>query len=96
TTKHTVTRRTDATLNAQSVDSNAQAYINGSTNLFGLKHDIQFGSDIEYRKYFRPDMVRSKTTSTIDYLNPSFGTVEPSREISKDDSDQTDKLHTYG
>jgi len=67
-----------------------------STNLFGLKHDIQFGSDIEYRKYFRPDMVRSKTTSTIDYLNPSFGTVEPSREISKDDSDQTDKLHTYG
>lgn len=96
TTNHTVTRRTDATLNAQSVDSNAQAYLNGSVNLLGLKHDIQIGSDIEYRKYFRPDMVRSKKSSTIDYLNPSFGTVEPSREISNDDSDQTDKLHTYG
>ncbi len=96
TANHTVKRRTDATLNAQSVDSNAQAYLNGSTNLFGLKHDIQIGSDIEYRKYFRPDMVRSTSTSTIDYLNPSFGTVEPSRQISNDDSDQTDKLHTYG
>lgn len=96
TANHTVTRRADATLNAESVDSNAQAYLNGSANLFGLKHDIQIGSDIEYRKYFRPDMVRSTSTSTIDYLNPSFGTVEPSREISDKDSDQTDKLHTYG
>ncbi|WP_436898105.1 TonB-dependent siderophore receptor [Acinetobacter gyllenbergii] len=96
TANHTVTRRTDATLNAESIDSNAQAYLNGSVNLLGLKHDIQIGSDIEYRKYFRPDMVRSKKSSTIDYLNPDFGTVEPSREISNDDSDQTDKLHTYG
>ncbi|MGA6136313.1 TonB-dependent siderophore receptor [Acinetobacter dispersus] len=92
---HTVKRRTDATLNAESVDSNAQAYLNGSVNLLGLKHDIQIGSDIEYRKYFRPDMVRGGD-STLDYLNPKFGTVEPSRKISNDDSDQTDKLHTYG
>ncbi|MBO9529206.1 MAG: TonB-dependent siderophore receptor, partial [Acinetobacter oleivorans] len=96
TANHTVTRRTDATLNAESIDSNAQAYINGSTNLFGLKHDIQIGSDIEYRKYFRPDMVRSSTNSTIDYLNPSYGTVEPSQNVVASESDQTDKLHTYG
>ena len=95
TVKHTVTRRTDATLNAESVDSNAQAYINGNLNLFGLKNDIQLGTDIEYRKYFRPDMVRGNT-STLDYLNPSFGQVEPSKNIVASDSDQTDKLHTYG
>jgi len=95
TTNHTVTRRTDATLNAQSEDSNAQAYINGSTNLFGLKHDIQLGSDIEYRKYFRPDMVRG-SSSTLDYLNPSYATVEASQNVVASDSDQTDKLHTYG
>ncbi|WP_343580595.1 TonB-dependent siderophore receptor [Acinetobacter sp.] len=92
---HTVKRRTDATLNAESIDSNAQAYLNGSTNLFGLKHDIQIGSDIEYRKYFRPDMVRGNT-STLDYLNPDFGAVEASRNVVASDSDQTDKLHTYG
>lgn len=95
TKNHTVKRRTDATLNAESVDSNAQAYLNGSINLLGLKHDIQIGSDIEYRKYFRPDMVRGDT-STLDYLNPDFGTVEASRNIVASDSDQTDKLHTYG
>lgn len=95
TKNHTVKRRTDATLNAESIDSNAQAYLNGSINLLGLKHDIQIGSDIEYRKYFRPDMVRGDI-STLDYLNPDFGTVKPSRQISNDDSDQTDKLHTYG
>ncbi|GAA5629427.1 metal-pseudopaline receptor CntO [Acinetobacter calcoaceticus] len=95
TKNHTVKRRTDATLNAESIDSNAQAYLNGSINLLGLKHDIQIGSDIEYRKYFRPDMVRGDT-STLDYLNPDFGTVEASRNIVASDSDQTDKLHTYG
>jgi len=95
TKNHTVKRRTDATLNAESVDSNAQAYLNGSINLLGLKHDVQIGSDIEYRKYFRPDMVRGDT-STLDYLNPDFGTVEASRNIVASDSDQTDKLHTYG
>jgi len=92
---HTVKRRTDATLNAESVDSNAQAYLNGSANLLGLKHDIQIGSDIEYRKYFRPDMVRGDS-STLDYLNPKFGMVEASKNIVASDSDQTDKLHTYG
>ncbi|OBY76019.1 TonB-dependent siderophore receptor [Acinetobacter gyllenbergii] len=95
TANHTVTRRTDATLNAESVDSNAQAYLNGSVNLLGLKHDLQIGSDIEYRKYFRPDMVRGDS-STLDYLNPKFGTVEASQNIVASDSDQTDKLHTYG
>lgn len=95
TANHTVTRRTDATLNAESIDSNAQAYLNGSVNLLGLKHDIQIGSDIEYRKYFRPDMVRGDS-STLDYLNPKFGTVEASKNIVASDSDQTDKLHTYG
>ncbi|WP_332604415.1 TonB-dependent siderophore receptor [Acinetobacter sp. ESBL14] len=95
TANHTVTRRTDATLNAESIDSNAQAYLNGSVNLLGLKHDIQIGSDIEYRKYFRPDMVRGDS-STLDYLNPKFGTVEASQNIVASDSDQTDKLHTYG
>ncbi|ENX42923.1 TonB-dependent siderophore receptor [Acinetobacter sp. NIPH 2100] len=95
TTNHTVTRRTDATLNAESVDSNAQAYLTGSVNLLGLKHDLQIGSDIEYRKYFRPDMVRGDT-STLDYLNPNYGAIETSRNIVASDSDQTDKLHTYG
>lgn len=95
TANHTVTRRTDATLNAESIDSNAQAYLNGSVNLLGLKHDLQIGSDIEYRKYFRPDMVRGDS-STLDYLNPKFGMVEASQNIVASDSDQTDKLHTYG
>ena len=95
TDTHTVQRRTDATLNAKSIDSNAQAYMNGAANLFGLKHDIQFGTDIEYRKYYRPDMVRGDT-STLDYLNPEFGLVSPSKNVVASDSDQTDQLHTYG
>lgn len=95
TIKHTVTRRTDATLNAESVDSTAQAYINGAVIFGNMKHDIQLGADIEYRKYFRPDMVRGNN-STLDYLNPTFGLVKPSKNIVASDSDQTDKLHTHG
>ena len=40
-------------------------------------------------------MVRG-SSSTLDYLNPSYATVEASQNVVASDSDQTDKLHTYG
>lgn len=95
TTKHTVTRRTDGTLGAESVDSAGQAYLEGHFNTLGLQHDLQVGSDIEYRKYYRPNMVRG-SSSTLDYLNPVYGQVTASNIIDDSASEQTDKLHTYG
>ena len=95
TSNHTVTRRTDGTLGAESVDSAGQAYLEGHFNALGFKHDLQIGSDIEYRKYYRPNMVRGEN-STLDYLNPVFGKVTASSSIDADASEQTDKLHTYG
>lgn len=95
TTNHTVTRRTDGTLGAESVDSAAQAYLEGHFSALGLKHDLQIGTDVEYRKYYRPNMVRGGS-STLDYLNPVFGQVSVSNAIDDSASEQTDKLHTYG
>nr|WP_151820814.1 TonB-dependent siderophore receptor [Acinetobacter soli] len=97
TSTHTVTRRADGTRGAQSIDSFGQFYLDGRETIFGLQHDLQFGTDIEYRKYYRKDLIRG-TTSTLDYLNPTYGNGASSMSgtVSASDSDQTDKLHTYG
>ena len=93
TTRGTLTRSNDATHGALSTDSYATAYVDGTVELGGMRHDLQFGWDAEYRKIYRADLLRQATKSTFSYLFPVYGLEVPSSTVSASDSDQTDKLH---
>lgn len=89
----TLVRSNDATHGALSTDSYASAYMDGSAELAGVRHDLQFGADAEYRLIYRADLLRQNTTSTFSYLSPVYGLEQPSSTVSASDSDQTDRLH---
>jgi iron complex outermembrane receptor protein len=61
--------------------------------LAGLRHDLQFGADAEYRLIYRSDLLRQAASSTFSYLNPIYGLEQPSATVSASDSDQRDQLH---
>jgi len=88
-------RSNDGTRGALSTDSYGQAYIDGSLQWGRIRHDVQWGADAEYRKYYRPDMLRQATTATFNYLEPIYGLEAPSATVSANDSDQSDKLHNH-
>ncbi len=89
----TLVRNNDATHGAISTDSYGLAYLQGSLNLGGLHHEMQFGADSEYRLIFRADLLRQATRTVFSYLNPVYGTEQPSATVSASDSDQSDQLH---
>ncbi|WP_229262034.1 TonB-dependent siderophore receptor [Duganella guangzhouensis] len=89
----TLVRSNDATHGAISTDSYGLFYLQGALDLAGLHHEMQIGSDIEYRRIFRADLLRQATTSIFSYLNPVYGTESPSATVSASDSDQSDQLH---
>jgi iron complex outermembrane receptor protein len=89
----TLTRSNDATHGALSTDSYANAYVQGWFDLAGMRHDVEIGMDSEYRKIYRADLLRQATTTVFSYVNPVYGTEQPSHTVSAADSDQTDKLH---
>ncbi|WP_343586316.1 TonB-dependent receptor [Herbaspirillum sp.] len=94
TTTGAVTRRNDGTNGALSTDNYAIAYLEGKLKLGGLRHDLQLGSDIEYRKIYRADLLRgASTSSNFNYLNPVYGRTQPASVVTASDSDQTDLLH---
>ncbi|MCA1323872.1 TonB-dependent siderophore receptor [Herbaspirillum sp. alder98] len=88
----TVTRGNDGTRGAVSTDSYAIAYAEGKLNLGGMRHDLQLGADIEYRRIYRSDLIRGAVAS-FNYLNPVYGSISPSSAVSATDSAQTDLLH---
>lgn len=93
TSRGTLVRSNDATHGALSTDSYASAYMDGRMQLAGMRHELQFGADAEYRLIYRADLLRQGATSTFSYLNPVYGLEQPSRTVSASDSDQTDRLH---
>jgi len=93
TTRGTLARSNDATHGALSTDSYATAYVDGTVELGGMRHDLQFGWDAEYRRIYRADLLRQATRSTFSYLLPVYGLEAPSSTVSASDSDQTDRLH---
>jgi iron complex outermembrane receptor protein len=89
----TLVRSNDATHGAISTDSYGLFYLQGSLRLGGMRHEAQIGSDIEYRRIFRADLLRQASKTTFSYLNPVYGTEQPSATVSASDSDQSDQLH---
>jgi iron complex outermembrane receptor protein len=88
-----LSRSNDATHGAVSTDSYGIAYVEGHFNVAGLRNDLQFGVDDEYRRIYRADLLRQVQQYTFNYLNPVYGQESPSSTISASDSDQTDTLH---
>ncbi|EJU13916.1 TonB-dependent siderophore receptor [Sphingomonas sp. LH128] len=95
TARGTLLRSNDATHGALSTDYYGTAYIDGSVNLLGMRHDLQVGVEAESRKIYRKDLLRQATTSTFSYQNPVYGLEQPSSTVSASDSEQTDKLRNY-
>ncbi len=93
TARGTLQRSNDATHGALSTDSYGSAYVDGSVQLAGLRHDLQFGADAESRLIYRSDLLRQAVTSTFSYTNPVYGLEQPSATVSASDSDQRDQLH---
>jgi len=88
-------RSNDGTWGAVSTDTYGQAYVDGRLQLGGIRHDVQWGADAEYRKYYRADMLRQATVADFNYRDPVYGLEPPTSTISDKDSDQTDKLHNH-
>ncbi|KVZ05891.1 TonB-dependent siderophore receptor [Burkholderia stagnalis] len=89
----TLTRSNDATHGSLSTDSYGIAYVNGKLRLAGMRHDLQFGVDSEYRRIYRKDMLRQAVKTPFSYVDPVYGLLPPSSTVSASDSDQTDTLH---
>ncbi|MHC8331398.1 TonB-dependent siderophore receptor [Pseudomonas sp. LB3P25] len=92
TNKGTLTRSMDGTQNAISTDRFTTASLEGNVQLAGMKHDLVFGVDDEYRKIYREDLIRQKSLSTFSYINPVYGREVAGTTVSPADSAQTDEL----
>ena len=94
TNKGTLTRSMDGTQNAISTDRFTTASLEGNVQLAGMKHDLVFGVDDEYRKIYREDLIRQKSLSTFSYVNPVYGREVAGTTVSPADSAQTDELRS--
>lgn len=88
-----ISRSNDGTRGSDSTDSYGIAYLDGRLQLAGMRHDLQFGGDWEYRRIYRRDLIRQASTCTFSYLNPVYGCEAIPTTVSAGDSDQTDTLH---
>nr|WP_221227186.1 TonB-dependent siderophore receptor [Novosphingobium sediminicola] len=95
TTTGAVTRSNDGTRGALSTDLYSTAYIDGSVQWLGMKHDLQLGAEAEHRRIYRRDLLRQAVTTGFSYFTPIYGRQAISTTVSASDSDQTDNLHNY-
>jgi iron complex outermembrane recepter protein len=85
------TRSDDGTHNSLSNVSYGTSYLQGGFSLWGLRNDVLFGGDAQYRTIYRQDLIR-QAIPTFNFYNPVYGLVQPGTTVSPPDSDQTDKL----
>ncbi|WP_409999062.1 TonB-dependent siderophore receptor [Bradyrhizobium sp. SZCCHNPS1003] len=88
------TRSNDGTWGSLSRVSYGTSYLQGVFWIGGLRNEVLFGGDAQYRTIYRQDLIRQKV-STFNIYNPVYGLIQPGTTISATDSDQTDKLGTY-
>jgi iron complex outermembrane recepter protein len=94
-TKGNETRSDDGTLGALSNASYGTSYINGSIELGGMKNDVLFGGDAQYRTIYRQYLLRQPIAKPVfNVYDPIYGLVQPGTTIGDSDSAQTDKLGT--
>ncbi|MDR9750040.1 TonB-dependent receptor [Pseudomonas sp. SZMC_28357] len=94
TRRGTLTRSMDGTHDALSTDRFATASLEGKVDVAGMRHDLVFGIDDEYRKIYRADLIRQRSLSTFSYVNPVYGREVEGTTVSPADSAQTDVLRS--
>jgi iron complex outermembrane receptor protein len=87
-----VKRSNDGTSGSLSNDSYGTAYLQGGFWLGGLRNEVLFGGDAQYRTIYREDLIRQATPDVFNLYNPVYGALQPGTTVSATDSDQTDKL----
>ncbi|MFK3796554.1 TonB-dependent siderophore receptor [Pseudomonas sp. NPDC088444] len=90
----TLTRSMDGTGNSLSTDRFTTLTLNGSVDVAGMQHDLLFGLDDEYRKFYRGELIRQKSLTTFSYLNPVYGQEVEGTQVSAPDSNQLDILRS--
>ncbi|MGE5158235.1 MAG: TonB-dependent siderophore receptor [Gemmatimonas sp.] len=84
-------RSDDGTQGSLSNVSYGTSYLQGGFWLGGMRNDVLFGGDAQYRTIYRKDLIRQSIAS-FNFYNPVYGLVQPGTTVSASDSDQTDKL----
>eukprot|EP01035_Chromulina_nebulosa_P033419 gene33419-44747_t len=88
------TRSNDGTGGSLSQDSYGTAYVQGNVWLGGLRNEVLFGGDAQYRVIYRKDLFRQNVSSVFNVYNPVYGRIAAGTTVSAADSEQTDKLGT--
>jgi iron complex outermembrane receptor protein len=89
-----VTRSNDGTRGSLSNVSYGTSYLQGGFWLGGMRNEVLFGGDAQYRTIYRKDLIRQATPNVFNIYNPVYGLPQPGTTVSATDSDQTDKLGT--
>ena len=89
-----VTRSNDGTRGSLSNVSYGTSYLQGGFWLGGMRNEVLFGGDAQYRTIYRKDLIRQATPNVFNIYNPVYGLLLPGTTVSATDSDQTDKLGT--
>ena len=90
----TLTRSMDGTGNALSTDRFTTLTLSGNVEWGGMKHDLLFGADDEYRKIYRGELIRQKSSTTFSYQSPVYGLEPEGTFVSAPDSNQLDILRS--
>nr|WP_315785380.1 MULTISPECIES: TonB-dependent siderophore receptor [unclassified Bradyrhizobium] len=91
------TRSNDGTWGSLSRVSYGTSYVQGGFWIGGMRNEVLFGGDAQYRTIYRQDLIRQTVPASLAFnvYNPVYGLIQPGTTISATDSDQTDKLGTY-
>ncbi|MGY4306916.1 iron complex outermembrane receptor protein [Bradyrhizobium sp. USDA 4369] len=89
------TRSNDGTWGSLSRVSYGTSYLQGGFWLGGLRNEVLFGGDAQYRTIYRQDLIRQTVATQFNIYNPVYGLIQPGTTISATDSEQTDKLGQY-
>jgi len=90
----TLTRSMDGTSDALGTDRFTTLTLNGDVEVAGMRHDLLFGADDEYRKIYRGQLIRQKSRTTFSYVNPVYGQEAEGVQVSVPDSRQLDMLRS--
>ena len=84
-------RSNDGTWGSLSNVSYGTSYLQGNVWIGGMRNEILFGGDGQYRTIYRDNLIR-QATPNFNFYNPVYGLITPGTTVSAPDSAQTDKL----
>ncbi|MBC3337349.1 MULTISPECIES: TonB-dependent siderophore receptor [Pseudomonas] len=90
----TLNRNMDGTQGALTTDRFTTVSLEGKVDVAGMRHDLVFGLDDEYRKIYRADLIRQASRSVFNYNDPVYGREVAGTTVSAPDSNQTDLLRS--